>query len=171
MTVQQTGPREYIGLSTDTKPDATIGSTFFEYDRKRTYVTRDGTNWMLKETPEGFVGKVTTINLKQAAATYDLFTIGSFDVEVLELTFLTHNDLSGEATFTGISIQSTDTAPVVFIAADPTGKKANLTAGAHLKYTGAAVVATGKKIQLTIAGGATADNQVCEVSVAYREVL
>jgi hypothetical protein len=170
MTVQQTGPREYIGLSTDTKPDATIGSTFFEYDRKRTYVTRDGTNWMLKETPEGFVGKVTTINLKQAAATYDLFTIGSFDVEVLELTFLTHNDLSGEATFTGISVQSTDGTPVVFISSTA-GARAKLTAGAHIQYNGAAKVAATKKIQLSIIGGATAADQVCEVFVAYREVL
>lgn len=49
---------KYIGLSTDTKPtiashdDLPIpcaGSTFFEYDSKRMFITYDGTNWVNKE--------------------------------------------------------------------------------------------------------------------------
>lgn len=36
----------YIGLSTDTKPTGVpVGSTFYEYDSSRRYVTYDGTNW------------------------------------------------------------------------------------------------------------------------------
>jgi hypothetical protein len=170
MTVQQIGPKEYIGLSTDTKPSATIGSTFFEYDRKRTYVTRDGTNWLLEDAPGGFYAKVTTIDLNQAAGDYDLWTIGSDDIEVLEMGFITHNDLSGEATFTGITIQSTDASPVEFIGATA-GAKANLTAGAHIMYDGAATVGNTKKIELTITGGATAAEQVCEVFMACRKPL
>ena len=37
----------YIGLSTDTKPTSVpIGSTFFEYNSRDTYITYDGTNWV-----------------------------------------------------------------------------------------------------------------------------
>jgi len=36
----------YIGLSTDTKPTGVrIGSTFYEYNTRSTYITYDGTNW------------------------------------------------------------------------------------------------------------------------------
>lgn len=43
----------YIGLSTDTKPtDAMVGSEFYEYDTKNTYVVYEKTagvaSWVLK---------------------------------------------------------------------------------------------------------------------------
>jgi hypothetical protein len=40
--------RNYIGLSTDTKPTGVpIMSTFYEYDTRRIYITYDGTNWTI----------------------------------------------------------------------------------------------------------------------------
>jgi hypothetical protein len=37
----------YLGLSTDTKPvGVTVGSEFYEYNTKLTYITHDGTNWV-----------------------------------------------------------------------------------------------------------------------------
>ena len=40
--------KRYIGLSTDTKPTGVpVGSIFFEYDSHVSYVTYDGTNWVV----------------------------------------------------------------------------------------------------------------------------
>ena len=40
----------FIGLSTDTKPTSvSIGSTFYEYDTKRMWITYDGTLWVVKD--------------------------------------------------------------------------------------------------------------------------
>ena len=43
--------KNWIGLSTDTKPIAAsttvpIGSVFYEYDTRKTFITYDGTNWI-----------------------------------------------------------------------------------------------------------------------------
>ena len=43
----------YIGLSTDTKPTSVpVGSEFFAYDTKRSYVCYDGTNWTTDDIVE-----------------------------------------------------------------------------------------------------------------------
>ena len=40
--------KRFIGLSTDTKPtDVPVGSIFFEHDSHVSYVTYDGTNWVV----------------------------------------------------------------------------------------------------------------------------
>ena len=45
--------KRYIGLNSDTKPTGVPkGSTFYEYDTGRLYITYDGTNWVVK----GIVG-------------------------------------------------------------------------------------------------------------------
>jgi len=53
------GAPKYIGASTDTKPthanpqsmeSPIVGSTFFEYDTNKMFVTYDGTNWVEKNT-------------------------------------------------------------------------------------------------------------------------
>jgi hypothetical protein len=48
---------------------------------------------------------------------------------------------------------------------------ANLTANKYLQYNAGETVAGGKKIQLTIAGGATAADCNCLVYVSYRPVV
>lgn len=173
MTVTRIGSLEnrFIGLSTDTKPSSCqIGATFLEYDMQRLFVTPDGgTTWTLK-TPSDQLTIKKTINLKQAAATYDLFTATTQNVFIDFLTIIIPADLTAEATLTAISIQSDDVAPVEFISATA-GAVANLSAAAHLQYAGPAVVASTKKIQLTIAGGATAADQNCLVFVSYRPVV
>ncbi len=59
-------PNRWIGLSTDTKPTQATesrvrdGDTFYEYDKKRWYITYDGTNWVLKVDPaSGSLNKVS----------------------------------------------------------------------------------------------------------------
>jgi len=165
---------KFIGASTATKPTASVqpGSTFYEHDTGRLFTCPDGDHWFLKSDSAGFLTASTTIDLKQAAAAYDLFEAESSAVQVLQLCIIIPADLTGDAaagSLTSIKIESTDDTPVAFITAAQ-GAKANLTKSKHLIYTGSDVVAVSKKVQLTIAGGATTDNQVCSVWMAYREV-
>ena len=162
--------QRWIGLSTDTKPTGVAcGCTFWEYDTGKLYESPDGANWVFKSAEDARF-QTTTIDLDQVAASYDLFTVGLSDVEILHLTIIIPADLTAEAGLTSISIQSTDVAPVVFISSTA-GAVANLTKNKYLQYNDGAKVVSGKKIQLTIAGGATAASQVCSVFVAYREAV
>jgi len=173
MTVTRIGSLEnrFIGLSTDTKPTSCqVGATFFEYDMLRMFTTPDGgTVWTLKNPPDQLTVK-KSIDLKQAAASYDLFTATTQNVFIDFLTIVIPADLTAEETLTSISIQSTDVAPVEFVSSTA-GAVANLTEAAHLQYSGPGVVVATKKIQLTIAGGATAAVQNCLVFVSYRPVV
>ncbi|MBW2645098.1 MAG: hypothetical protein JRE23_02765 [Deltaproteobacteria bacterium] len=171
MSVTRIGSLEnrFLGLSTDTKPTTCqIGATFREYNTGKLYDTPDGgTNWVLKDA-EGIRFQTTTIDLKQAAGSYTLFTVGANNIEVLHLTIIIPADLTEESTLTSISIQSTDSTPVVFVSSTA-GALANLTENKYLQYNAGGTVVGGKLIQLTIAGGATAAAQVCTVFVGYRE--
>ena len=112
----------------------------------------------------------TTIDLQQAAGTYDLFIGTTQDVVVERLLIRLPNvDVSDDVTITSISIQTNDTTPQVFISVAD-GAKANLTAEAQLGYTGVVMIKVGKKIQLTIAGGAADEATVCDVIAEYRAV-
>lgn len=167
--------KRYIGLSSDTKPSGAtvpVGSTFLCYDTQALYTTPDdGTTWALKSLPDNVSTATTTIDLKQVAGDYDLFTVTAQDCMIDSLGIIIPADLSAEATLTGISIQSTDVSPVVFLSA-ANGVKAKLNvAGKHIIYTGPDLVAKTKKIQLTIIGGATAAAQVCSVFVSYRPTV
>jgi len=161
----------WIGKSYETKPTAGIpvGATALEYDTGKLYTSPDGSNWILKSA-EGAIFQATTIDLKQVAGDYDLFTAGLSDIEILHLTIIIPSDLTDEENLTSISIQSTDDTPVEFISAT-VGAVANLTANKYLQYDAGETVAGGKKIQLTIGGGATAASQICTVFVAYREAV
>ena len=173
MAVTRIGSLEnrFIGLSTDTKPTTCqIGATFWEFDTGKLYSTPDGgTNWVLKST-EGAIFQTTTVDLNQVAADYDLFTAGISDVEILHLTLIIPADLTEEESLTSISVQSTDDSPVEFISST-VGAVANLTKDEYLQYNAGGAVGAGKKIQLTIAGGATAAEQICTVFIAYREAV
>lgn len=110
----------------------------------------------------------TTIDLQQAAASYDLFTGTTQDVILEKLVIRLPNvDVSDDATITSISIQTDDVTPQVIISAT-NGAKANLTAEAQLGYAGVVLVKVGTKIRLTIAGGAADDPTVCDVMAEYR---
>jgi hypothetical protein len=115
--------------------------------------------------------KATTIDLNQAAATYDLFTATAQDVVVEKLIIR----MSGGAVagaVTSISIQTDDATPQVFISAVQ-GVVANLTDEAQLAWTGAILMdaGTGAKIRLTIAGGAAGVAKVCDVIAQCRAVV
>ena len=114
--------------------------------------------------------KATTIDLQQAAGTYDLFTGMAQDVVVEKLLIRLPNiDVSNDTDITSISIQTNDATSQEFISAT-SGAKDKLTADAQLGYTGVIMIKAGKKIQLTIAGGAADVATVCDVIAEYRAV-
>lgn len=114
--------------------------------------------------------KATTINLAQVAGAYDLFTGTTQDVIVEKLAFRLPNvNVADDATITSISIQTNDATPQVLISS-ALGVKANLTAEAQISWTGAVLLKVGKKIQLTIAGGAADAATVCDTVAESRAV-
>ena len=116
--------------------------------------------------------KPATIDLAQAAASYDLYTCSTQPVVIEGLTIQMPAavDLSDDATITSISIQTDDTTAQTFIPA-ATAVKASMTAGAQFSWTGFTRLAVGKKIQLTIAGGAADAASVCLVEVLYHATV
>ena len=79
-------------------------------------------------------------------------------------------DIAGGGALTSISIQTDDSTPQVFVSS-ALGAVANLTAQAQLSSNSPIMIATGKKIQLTIAGGAHGVAYVCDVVVNYRAII
>ena len=113
----------------------------------------------------------TTEDLNQAASTYDLFT-GTSQAVVLEklVLALPNVNVADDATITYITVQTDHTTPQI-VFNSTTGAKANLTAEAQLSWNGAIYIPAGKKIQLTIAGGAADAATVCNITAEYRAVV
>ena len=109
----------------------------------------------------------TTIDLNQAAASYDLFT-GTTQDGILEslVIRLPNVDCSDDAALTSISIQ-TDDVTVSVILSVANGAVANLTAESQHSWTGNIFIKVATKIQLTIAGGAADAATVCDVVAKF----
>ena len=118
--------------------------------------------------------KSTTIDLNQAAASYDLFTGTTQDVILESLVIRLPNvDVSDDATITGISIQNDDVTPQVYVS-QALGLKAILTAESQISWvphSGVSLIKVGTKIQLTIYGGSADAATVCDVIAKYRAVV
>ena len=159
--------KRFIGASTDTKPtDAPPGSTFYEYDTNLMCITYDGTNWTAKGATDTL--KTTTMDIQQAADDYVL--LGAVGGPVLiesAVLRLPNVDCSDDAALTAVSIATDDTTPVVLLTA-AAGAVANLDPERQFAYATPFVLAEGKYIQLTIAGGAADAATVCTFSVRYR---
>jgi len=110
----------------------------------------------------------TTIDLNQAAGDYDLLTGTAGVVELNSLVITDPNLIAGGA-LTSISIQTNDATPQVLIDST-TGGVANLTAEAQLSWQGRIRLGVGKKIQLTIGGGATGVSYVCDIDVEFKSL-
>ncbi len=111
----------------------------------------------------------TTIDLNQAAATYDQFT-GTTQAVILEsLNFKCPTGAAGGA-LTSISIQTDDATAGVIISA-AAGAVGNLTSEADLSWTGSLYITVATKIRLTIAGGAHGAGYVCNVTAKCRAVV
>jgi hypothetical protein len=110
--------------------------------------------------------KVGTIDLNQAAASYDLATGTTQDVEI-ERFWIRMSGGAGAGALTSISIQTNDTTAQVFISS-ANGAVANLADQNQLAFVGSIMLKTGKKVQLTIAGGATGAARACDYGFTYR---
>ena len=112
----------------------------------------------------------TTEDLNQIAATYDLFTGTTQDILLESLVIRMPNIVAGGA-LTSISIQTDDATPQVLISA-AAGAVANLTAEAQLTWqdSNPILIKVGKKIQLTIAGGAHGVAYVCDIVTKVRAI-
>lgn len=162
--------QRFFGTSSDTKPTSVpAGSTFWEHNTNILYVTYDGTNWVPRDIKS--IVLPTTIDLQQVAGDYDLYTAtgGTVYIETFALT-LPNVDCSDDAALTGITVQSDMATPDEIISA-AAGAVANLTANKAFSYSSPLFALTvGKKIQLTIAGGAADAATVCTVTCRYQAV-
>jgi hypothetical protein len=110
----------------------------------------------------------TTIDLNQAAASYDLFTGVAQDCALAGLMIKMATGNCG-GSLTSIAIQTDDATPAVLISST-TGAVGNLTTEAVLAWTGLSHIAVGTKIQLTIAGGSHGTAYSCKVTAFYRAI-
>jgi len=162
--------KHFIGLSTDTKPTGVpIGSDFWAYDTGVLFVTYDGTNWIAYSVNS--VVQPGTIDLQQAANTYDLFTAtgGSVYVERFTLTLPNVNCADDVGAFTSFAVV-TDTTTVITLISAAQGAKVNCTANAAFSYATPFALPVGKKIRLTIGGGATDAATLCITTARYRAI-
>ena len=117
----------------------------------------------------------TTIDLYQAAGTYDLATRAIQDCLIESVIVALPNiNVSDDATITSISVQTNDSTAQVFIDGAVEGLKANLAAEAQIasSLSSPILLRNGKKIQLTIAGGAAdASPTKCDVTIIYEAAV
>jgi hypothetical protein len=170
MTVAlETTIKRFIGLSTDSKPTGVPnGSYFWAWDTGTLFKTYDGDNWMAYSVNS--VVQPGTIDLQQAAGPYTLFTAtgGSVFVEYFTLT-LPNVNCADDATITSIKVE-TDTTTVISLITAAQGARANLTALKAFTFATPFTLPVGKKIILTIAGGAADAATVCITSCRYRAI-
>ena len=92
-------PHRFIGFSTDTKPaTAEVGSTFYEIDKRETYICFDGTQWAFLSSAENHLDIGTTIDLNQAAGDYDLFSSNTQAIIIHHFSLYIPVDISGSGT-------------------------------------------------------------------------
>ncbi len=112
--------------------------------------------------------KQATIDLAQGAASYDLFTGTTGVCLVTGFSLRLPNvNVSDDATITGISVQTNDATPRVIIS-QAEGLKAYLTAEYQIEKELRMQLAVGKKIQLTIYGGAADAETICTTAAEYK---
>ena len=161
----------WIGLSTDTKPTTDIpnGATFFECNTGYMYIY-NGYAWVPKSYMPGTTINYKQISLAQAAAAYDVMTATTQDLFIDAVIVHVPDDLSAVATFTGISVATTD-GTAITILSSTLGAKANLTGNFFHVFRGPSVTASTSKIQLTIGGGTAGTGMVADVTVMWRSVV
>ncbi len=160
-----------ILLSTDTKPTIGVskGQTLYEVNTGYTWIF-NGVAWVPRVSLPGHVINYKQISLAQTAGAKDVMTATAQSLFIDAVIVHVPDDLSTVETFTGISVQTNDTSPIVLLSSTA-GAKANLTGSFYHVYTGPSVNASTKKIQLTIGGGSAGTGKIANVSVLWRPVV
>ena len=161
----------WIGLSTDTKPTTgvPIGATYFECNTGYLYIY-NGYAWVPKSYMPETTVNYKQISLDQAAAAYDVMTATAQDLFIDAVVVHVPDNLSEVATFTGISVQTDDTTPIVLLSSTA-GANAKLTGNFFHVYRGPVVSASTQKIQLTIVGATAGAGKVADITVLWRPVV
>ncbi|GAI70679.1 unnamed protein product, partial [marine sediment metagenome] len=111
----------------------------------------------------------TTIDLDLGIGSHDLFT-GTAQAVILESLNIKLPTGAPGGTLTSISIETDDATPGVIIDA-VAGAVANLTTEADLGWTGTLYITVGTKIQLSILGGPSDADYICQVTAKCRAVV
>jgi len=165
-----TGNR-YLCSSTDTKSTTGIenGATCYEENTGFIFIF-NGYAWVPKSfMPESTVN-YKQISLNQAAAAYLVMTATAQDIFIDAVIVHVPDNLSAVATFTGISVQTTDTSPIVLLSST-NGAKANLTGNFYSVYRGPSVMAATKLLNLTILGATAGAGKVADITVMWRPLV
>ena len=169
MGIKIIGTKDFIGLSTDTKPTTGIdnGATFFEANTGYLFVY-NGYAWVPKDVmADHLTVNYKQISLDQAAATYDVMTATTQNLFIDAVIVHVPDDLSAVATFTGITVQTDDTSAIEILSA-AAGAKALLTGNFFHVFRGPRVTVATKKIQLTIGGATAGTGKVADITVLWR---
>lgn len=161
----------YICSSTDTKSTTSIerGATCYEQNTGFMFIFNDYA-WVPKSfMPESTVN-YKQISLNQAAATYDVMTATAQALFIDAVIIHVPDDLSAVATFTGITVQTDDVAPIEILAT-AAGVKALLTGNFYSVFRGPRVTAATKKVQLTITGATAGAGKVADITVMWRPLV
>jgi len=161
----------YLCKSTDTKSTTGIenGATCYEENTGFMFIF-NGYAWVPKSfMPESTIN-YKQISLNQAANTYDVMTATAQNLFIDAVIVHVPDDLSAVATFTGISVQTDDVAPIV-LCSNTAAAKANLTGNFYSVYRGPSVTAATKKVQLTIAGATAGAGKVADITVFWRPLV
>jgi len=171
MTVKlETNIQRFNGLSSDEKPlNPPVGSTFFESNTGFMYIY-NGYQWLPKSFMPDSTVNYNQISLNQAASTYDVMTATSQSLFIDAVIIHVPDNLSAVATFTGITVQTDDAAPIEILSA-AAGAKAKLTGNFYHVYRGPAVTAATKKIQLTITGATAGAGKIADITVLWRPLV
>jgi hypothetical protein len=161
----------WIGLSTDTKPTASIpiGATYFEANTGFMFIF-NGYGWIPKSYMPGTTVNYKQISLNQNAAAYDVMTATAQNLFIDAVIIHVPDNLSAAETFTGISVATNDGTPIAILL-EAAGVKAKLTGNFYHVYRGPSVTVATKKIQLTIGGGAAGEGKVADVTVLWRPLV
>ena len=110
-----------------------------------------------------------SVDLNQAAATYDLFTGTAQTLMIDSIVVVMPNAIAGGA-LTKISIQTDHTTPQVFIP-NTLAVVADMNEEVQFSWSGKTVLEAGNKIQLTITGGAVGTAYVAKVYARYQTLV
>lgn len=121
----------------------------------------------------GTIGRIqtatATVDLNQAADTYDVFTGTAQKVIVEKISIKMPTGAAG-GSVTSISLQTDDATATTFISST-IGAVANLTSEAEISWSGVTIISVGTKITLTIGGGAHGSEYLVTVTAQYRAVV
>lgn len=171
MAFEKIPGNKYLCSSADTKLTADIiaGATAYEWNTGSMWIY-NGYAWVPKSFLPGQTVNYKQISLNQAAATYDVMTATAQALFIDAVIVSVPDDLHAVATFTGISVQTNDVAPIVLLSGTA-GAKANLTGNFYSIYRGPSVTVATKKVQLTISGATAGSGKVADITVMWRPLV